>query len=313
MKIFNSLEEFDLKCNTAITVGKFDGLHRGHKKLCGSLFSLEREGVKSLAISFIDSPSDMINNTDSKQIVTIEERRLLFKESGISIYIECPFDEKLRKTNPKDFIMRLISELNMKYLVVGTDFRFGYKGKGDVDLLRKLSDELGFELIVVDKLQDDNVDISSSRIREEIQKGHIAKANQLMGRNYFIYGEVVYGRQIGRKIDFPTINIIPSKKKLIPANGVYITAVILGGKQYNGITNVGVKPTFDDDNTLSIETHILNFEANVYGEEVKIVFLQEMRKEIKFNSAEELKAQLIIDKQRGIDFFTNEHYYENVT
>ena len=313
MKIFNSLEEFDLQVDTAITIGKFDGLHRGHKKLCGCLFSLEREGVKSLAISFIDSPNNVINNSDSKQIVTLEERRLLFKESGISIFIECPFDENLRKTLPRDFVLRLINELNMKYLVVGTDFRFGYKGKGDVSLLKELSEELGFKLIVIDKLQDDNIDISSSRIREEIQMGHIIKANQLMGRNYFIYGEVVYGRQIGRKIDFPTINIIPSKKKLIPANGVYITAVLLDGKQYNGITNVGVKPTFDDDNTLSIETHILNFEANVYGKEVKIVFLKEMRKEIKFDSAEALKAQLIIDKQQGIDFFTNEHYYENVT
>ena len=313
MKIFNSLEEFDLQVDTAITIGKFDGLHRGHKKLCGSLFSLEREGVKSLAISFIDSPINVINNSDSKQIVTLEERRLLFKESGISIFIECPFDENLRKTLPRDFVLRLINELNMKYLVVGTDFRFGYKGKGDVSLLKELSEELGFKLIVIDKLQDENIDISSSRIREEIQMGHIIKANQLMGRNYFIYGEVVYGRQIGRKIDFPTINIIPSKKKLIPANGVYITAVLLDGKQYNGITNVGVKPTFDDDNTLSIETHILNFEANVYGKEVKIVFLKEMRKEIKFDSAEALKAQLIIDKQQGIDFFTNEHYYENVT
>ncbi len=313
MKIFNSLEEFDLQVDTAITIGKFDGLHRGHKKLCGSLFSLEREGVKSLAISFIDSPNNVINNSDSKQIVTLEERRLLFKESGISIFIECPFDEKLRKTLPRDFVLRLINELNMKYLVVGTDFRFGYKGKGDVSLLKELSEELGFKLIVIDKLQDDNIDISSSRIRAEIQNGHIIKANQLMGRNYFIYGEVVYGRQIGRKIDFPTINIIPSKKKLIPANGVYITAVILDGKQYNGITNVGVKPTFDDDNTLSIETHILNFEANVYGKEVKIVFLKEMRKEIKFDSAEALKAQLIIDKKQGIDLFTNEQYYENVT
>ena len=313
MKIFNSLEEFDLQVDTAITIGKFDGLHRGHKKLCGSLFSLEREGVKSLAISFIDSPNNVINNSDSKQIVTLEERRLLFKESGISIFIECPFDENLRKTLPRDFVLRLINELNMKYLVVGTDFRFGYKGKGDVSLLKELSEELGCKLIVIDKLQDENRDISSSRIREEIQMGHIIKANQLMGRNYFIYGEVVYGRQIGRKIDFPTINIIPSKKKLIPANGVYITAVLLDGKQYNGITNVGVKPTFDDDNTLSIETHILNFEANVYGKEVKIVFLKEMRKEIKFDSAEALKAQLIIDKQQGIDFFTNEHYYENVT
>ena len=313
MKIFNSLEEFDLQVDTAITIGKFDGLHRGHKKLCGSLFSLEREGVKSLAISFIDSPNNVINNSDLKQIVTVEERRLLFKESGISIFIECPFDENLRKTLPRDFVLRLINELNMKYLVVGTDFRFGYEGQGDVSLLKELSEELGFKLIVIDKLQDENIDISSSRIREEIQMGHIIKANQLMGRNYFIYGEVVYGRQIGRKIDFPTINIIPSKKKLIPANGVYITAVLLDGKQYNGITNVGVKPTFDDDNTLSIETHILNFEANVYGKEVKIVFLKEMRKEIKFDSAEALKAQLIIDKQQGIDFFTNEHYYENVT
>lgn len=311
MKIFNSLDEFNLQCDTAITIGKFDGLHRGHKLLCENLFSQERNGLTSLAISFVDS-SDIINyssgtNSVMKQIVTPEERRLLFKESGISVYIECPFDEKMMKTSPRDFILRLVNDLHMKCLVVGTDFRFGYKGKGNVVLLKEYANELGFELIVIDKLKDDNKDISSTRIREEIATGNITKANQLMGRNYFIYGEVVYGRQIGRKIDFPTINIIPSEKKLIPANGVYITVVQIDNRIYQGITNVGIKPTFDDDNTLSIETHIFNFDSNVYGKDVKVVFLQEMRKEIKFNSIEELKTQLVKDKNRGIDFFSNEH------
>ncbi|MCR4610896.1 MAG: bifunctional riboflavin kinase/FAD synthetase [Lachnospiraceae bacterium] len=307
MKIFNSLDEFNLKSDTAITIGKFDGLHRGHKILCENLFAMEREGLLSLAISFVDSPTNVVNESDEKKIVTNEERMALFKDSGISVFIECPFDEKLMKTAPKDFINRLVDDLNMKCLVVGKDFRFGYKGSGDVTLLHKLSEELGFKLIVIDKLQEDNVDISSTRIRDEIAKGHILKANQLMGRNYFIYGEVVYGRQVGKKIDFPTINIKPSKDKLIPANGVYISVVQIGSNIYQGITNVGIRPTFDDGNSLSIETHIFNFDSNVYGKEVKIVFLKEMRGEKKFNSAEELKAQLVKDKNYGIDFFSNEH------
>lgn len=307
MKIFNSLEDFDLQCDTAITIGKFDGLHRGHKILCENLFSYEKKGLKSLLISFVDSKDNSVNKTGSKQIVTPEERRLLVKESGISIFVECLFDEKLMKTSPRDFILKLVNDLHMKCLVVGTDFRFGYKGKGDTVLLREYASEFGFELKVIDKLKEDNIDISSSRIREEISKGNITKANLLMGRNYFIYGEVVYGRQIGRKIDFPTINIIPSEKKLIPANGVYITVVQIDDRIYQGITNVGIKPTFDDDNTLSIETHIFNFDSNVYGKEVKVVFLQEMRKEIKFSSAEELKVQLRKDKNKGMDFFANEH------
>ncbi|MBQ9391501.1 MAG: bifunctional riboflavin kinase/FAD synthetase [Lachnospiraceae bacterium] len=307
MKIFNSLEDFDLQCDTAITIGKFDGLHRGHKILCENLFSYEKKGLKSLLISFVDSKDNSVNKTGSKQIVTPEERRLLVKESGISIFVECLFDEKLMKTSPRDFILKLVNDLHMKCLVVGTDFRFGYKGKGDIVLLREYASEFGFELKVINKLKEDNIDISSSRIREEISKGNITKANLLMGRNYFIYGEVVYGRQIGRKIDFPTINIIPSEKKLIPANGVYITVVQIDNRIYQGITNVGIKPTFDDDNTLSIETHIFNFDSNVYGKEVKVVFLQEMRKEIKFSSAEELKEQLKKDKNKGMDFFANEH------
>ena len=308
MKIFKSLEEYNLSDETAVTIGKFDGLHRGHKILCENLFAMEREGLTSLAISFIDSPNSVINNSNDKKIVTNEERINLFRDSGISVFVECPFDEKIMKTPYEAFIDILINKLNMKCLVVGTDFRFGYKGAGNVELLEQLSEEKNFTLKVIEKLKDDNIDISSTRIRDEIKAGNILKANQLMGRNYFIYGEVVYGRQIGSKLDFPTINIKPSKDKLIPAYGVYISVVQIGNNTYNGITNVGIRPTFNDSDELSIETHIFNFDSNVYGAEVKIVFLKQMRGEIKFNSAAELKQQLMKDKTMGMDFFTNEHF-----
>ena len=309
MKIFNSIDEFNLDCDTAITVGKFDGLHRGHKILCENLFALERsDNLTSLVISFVESPSNVLEISDHKKIVTNEERISLFRDSGISIFIECPFDKKLMTTGPEEFIDELIKALNMKCLVVGMDFRFGYKGSGDVYLLKRLSEEKGFRLIVIDKLKDDNIDISSTRIRVEIKNGHILKANQLMGRNYFIYGEVIYGRQIGKKLDFPTINIRPSEDKLIPKNGVYISVVQIGSNIYRGITNVGIRPTFDDGDSLSVETHIFNFDSNVYGKEVKIVFLKEMRSEIKFDSADDLKKQLVKDKKMGMDFFMNEHF-----
>lgn len=307
MKVFNSIDEFNLLVDTVVTIGKFDGLHRGHKILCENLFAMEKDGLTSVAISFVDPPSNIVDDSKDKKIMTNDERLLLFKESGISVFIECPFDEKLMKTEPEDFINMLIDRINMKSLVVGSDFRFGYKGAGDVELLRRLSEEKGFSLKVIEKLKEDNVDISSTRIRDEIKNGNITKANQLMGRNYFIYGEVVHGRQIGKKLDFPTINIRPSKEKLIPANGVYISVVIIDNHIYQGITNVGTRPTFDDGNALSIETHIIDFDYDIYGKEVKVVFLEKIRDEIRFNSMFELRNQLMKDKNAGIDFFSNEH------
>lgn len=307
MKVFNSIDEFNLLVDTVVTIGKFDGLHRGHKILCENLFAMEKDGLTSVAISFVDPPSNIVDDSKDKKIMTNDERLLLFKESGISVFIECPFDEKLMKTEPEDFINMLIDRINMKSLVVGSDFRFGYKGAGDVELLRRLSEEKGFSLKVIEKLKEDNVDISSTRIRDEIKNGNITKANQLMGRNYFIYGEVIHGRQIGKKLDFPTINIRPSKEKLIPANGVYISVVIIDNHIYQGITNVGTRPTFDDGNALSIETHIIDFDYDIYGKEVKVVFLEKIRDEIRFNSMFELRNQLMKDKNAGIDFFSNEH------
>ncbi len=307
MKVFNSIDEFNLLVDTVVTIGKFDGLHRGHKILCENLFAMEKDGLTSVAISFVDPPSNIVDDSKDKKIMTNDERLLLFKESGISVFIECPFDEKLMKTEPEDFINMLIDRINMKSLVVGSDFRFGYKGAGNVELLRRLSEEKGFSLKVIEKLKEDNVDISSTRIRDEIKNGNITKANQLMGRNYFIYGEVIHGRQIGKKLDFPTINIRPSKEKLIPANGVYISVVIIDNHIYQGITNVGTRPTFDDGNALSIETHIIDFDYDIYGKEVKVVFLEKIRDEIRFNSMFELRNQLMKDKNAGIDFFSNEH------
>ncbi len=304
MRIYNSLDEVNIENDTVVTIGKFDGLHRGHKTICEKIASVQKESdLESVVITFVDSPHKVIGGVNAKQIVTNSERRMLFKESGFDIYVECPFDKKLMSTLPEDFIKLLVEKFNMKVLVVGDDFRFGYKGSGDTVLLEEYSGKLGFKLVILDKLQEDDVDISSTRIREEIRNGHISKANSLMGRNYFIYGKVVRGRQIGRRIDFPTINIIPSDDKLIPSNGVYLTIVEMQGERYEGITNVGVKPTFTDDNSLCIETHIFNFNENVYDKDVKIVFLEEMRPEIKFESVDALKTQLERDKTKGLEYF----------
>lgn len=310
MRIFNSLDEVNIKEDSVFTIGKFDGLHRGHKSICEKIISIEKnKGLVSSVITFVDPPSKLTKGEYNRQIVTNEERLLLFKESGFSNIIQCPFDEKLMKTTAKEFIEKLVYDFNMKCLVVGTDFKFGYKGEGDINSLRVFSKEYNFELIVFDKLKEDNEDISSTRIRREIKDGHILKANLLMGRNYFIYGKVVMGRKIGHKIDFPTINIIPSDEKLIPSKGVYYTLVKLEDNVYEGITNVGIKPTFDDDNSLTIETHILDFNENIYDKNVKIVFLEEVRPEIKFDSVDDLKKQLEIDKKKGIEFFNKRRGY----
>ncbi len=188
---------------------------------------------------------------------------------------------------------------------MGSDFRFGYKGRGDSAVLRKLSKEMGFELEVFSKIRQDKRDISSTYVREEIAKGHIEHANQLLGYPYFIIGSVAHGNKIGStKIGFPTINILPAAEKLLPPNGVYITDTVFEDRVFPSVTNVGKRPTIPEKTKQTgVETHILDFVHNVYGRQVKIVFRKFLRSEQKFASLQALKAQIEADIQSTYAYF----------
>lgn len=301
MKILTSLD-YTIAEPTAVTVGKFDGIHKGHDILTRHLLRQEERGLQSLVVTFDVSPRLRLQKDMEKQLITNDERKNLLEKQGISYLAECSFED-IMPLEPEAFIELLVQRYHMKYLVCGTDFRFGKKGRGDVTLLERLSADMGFELEVVEKLKAGEREISSTYVREEIAKGNVAKGNQLLGYEYFIWGTVVHGNHLGTKMGIPTINLIPPEDKLLPKNGVYITRVEIDHRIYHGVTNVGVKPTIHGERQVGVETHILDFDQDIYERQVCITFLKHLRDEMRFSSVVELKKQMQQDKKSAYDFF----------
>lgn len=303
MKRISGLKEAHITEKTAVTVGKFDGIHRGHELLTRKIVSLKNRGLASCVVTFDVSPRTLLEKEDAKTLITNEERAVILDKEGVDYLVECVFDAEMMHMEPEAFVDLLLKNLQMSYMVVGSDFSFGYKGRGNAALLRQLAFEKHFGLDVEKKLQEDHQDISSTRIRKDISEGRIEEANELLGYPYFIYGEVVHGRHLGHSIGIPTINVQPPAGKLLPPYGVYATEIHVGERVYHGMTDVGVKPTVQGDGKPVIETHILNFDQNLYGKKVRIDFLKHTRPEQKFDSLEALEAQLHKDRDEIAEYF----------
>ncbi len=304
MEIINGIENYLHKFPTAVTVGKFDGIHQGHEALV-SLITKQPE-LKSVMVTFSKSPKQVLFDHDLKFIVTEEERNAILEKQGIDILLVLPFDDTLMHQSPEDFIRMLTDQIHMRYMAVGSDFTFGYKGAGNAALLEKLSTDLVFRLEVIKKIQEDGADISSTRIRELIKKGDVAEASRLLGRPYFIYGPIVHGKHIGTGMGIPTINLVPPEKKLLPPFGVYITTVDIDGRIYHGVTNVGNNPTISDGNRVTVETNLLDVNTNLYGEKATVTFYEFVRPEKKFSSIEELKTEIEKNIRQARDFFNRD-------
>lgn len=293
MEYIKNTLEFQIIEPTVVTFGKFDGLHRGHELLMqevvryGKLFHL-----KTVAFTFDIPPKNKIENVSGKVLTTNEEKQHIFEVAGIDYLLECPFTKEVMCMEPKAFIEWIGKSLNMKCVVIGTDFCFGHKRTGNFHTLQMYESEFGYKTIVVSKIQEDNRDISSTFIREEIAKGNIRKANRLLGYAYFVKSYVVHGNKIGRTIGIPTINMELPTEKLLPPNGVYVTRVIIGNDSYIGVTNVGSKPTVSDLGNIVVETHIVEFSRDIYNQIVVVEFLDYIRSEKKFESLDALKEQM---------------------
>lgn len=207
------------------------------------------------------------------------------------------------KISPEEFISKIIGAYNVKGIVVGFNYRFGYKNQGDTDFLEKLSKKLGFQLLVIEPVMYKNEIVSSSRIRQLIGCGEIREANEMLMQPFMLEGEIIKGNEIGRKIGFPTANLKYDIDDVLPGRGVYLTEINIGNTKFAGITNVGLNPTVGNSN-LTVETHIIDFRDNLYGERISIYFIERMRNEIKFSSLEELKKQLTHDKEYAVDRLT---------
>lgn len=303
MEIIKGIDNYLHKFPTAVTVGKFDGIHLGHEALVSLITS--QAGLKSVMVTFGKSPKKVLFDPDMKYIITEEERNIILEKNGVDVLLVLDFDEALMHQSPEDFIQMLSDRINMRYLAVGSDFTFGYKGAGNANLLRKLSDSAGFELNVIDKVQDDGRDISSTRIRELISEGNVSEAGKLLGHPYIIAGPVVHGRHLGTGMGIPTINLLPAANKLLPPFGVYITTVEIEGRVYHGITNVGNNPTVSDDNPVTIETNILDATGNLYEERATVIFHEYLRPEKKFDSLDDLTTEIRRNISQARDYFNH--------
>lgn len=303
MEYLHTLFDTRIEKPTAVTVGKFDGIHKGHNLLTSDIISKGEEGLCSCLVTFTNSPRIALSVDDSPSLITNKERVFMLETNGLNYLVECPFDSRMMETDPRSFIELLVTNLNMKYMAVGSDFTFGYKGAGNIQLLKELSTELGFELKVYEKIKKNNRDISSTYIREELKEGHIDVVNEMLGYDYFVWGEVVHGAHLGHKIGIPTINIMPEPIKLVPKFGVYATSIDFDGRIYHGVTNVGTKPSVSDKKVVGIETHILDYNGDLYGKFVRVTFHKFLRPEVKFGSIDELKDQMNRDKAEAKAFF----------
>ncbi|MEG1255179.1 bifunctional riboflavin kinase/FAD synthetase [Clostridium sp.] len=304
MKVIRDNFTKTIKTPTIIVLGSFDGIHSGHRALINNAKNLAEEiklkynieEVKIMVCTFRNHPLSVINkDVCPKLIMSNKEKRSLFKKLNVNILNFMEFNKELMSISPDSFIENLKKHYNAKGIVVGFNYRFGYKNLGDVDLLKKYSEILDYELLVVKPVKVDGEVSSSSAIRHNIQEGNIEKANKFLNRPFMLSGRIIKGKQIGRTIDFPTVNLNYDKKFIVPKGGVYSTVVEYNGTFYRGITNVGYNPTLQGKK-LSIETHILNFNRVIYGEEIKLYFIEKIREEKKFINIEELKNQLVRDK-----------------
>ncbi|MCI8744107.1 MAG: bifunctional riboflavin kinase/FAD synthetase [Lachnospiraceae bacterium] len=297
MEIIKHTTEFQTEEGTAVSLGKFDGLHQGHRLLIDRILDKKQEGLASLIFTF---------DFGERPALTLpEERRELLRRRQLDYLVECPFVPALAHMEPEDFVTKILKErLHAKYLAVGTDFRFGYQRRGDYRLLQQMSSSCGFQVEVVEKACWKGREISSTYIRDELKQGHMEQVNQLLGYAYSVTGEVLHGRQIGRTLGMPTTNVLPKEQKLLPPNGVYATRTLIAGEVFEGITNIDYKPTVGGETRKGVETYLFDLDRNLYGEIIQVQFYGYERPERRFSGLEALKAQIESDVAWGREFFS---------
>jgi riboflavin kinase/FMN adenylyltransferase len=292
------------------TLGIFDGVHRGHRTLLDRVVQkAKEEKSESAVITFSPHPRLVLeqNNKNLSFLTTIEEKKILLAKAGVDHLIIIKFTLEFSNIPACDFLKDiLVGEIRTKYLVIGHDHHFGRRGEGDFNTIKQCAKDLDFTVEQVEGYHTEDGMISSSLIRGAILNGNIEKANNWLGYPYSISGQIIEGRKLGRKIGFPTANIKPySEHKLIPANGVYAVEVQLDKKVMSGMLSIGSNPTVNTDiNFRSIEVHILNFDEDIYGRNIIVIFRKRLRDEKKFGNIQELAEQMEQDKQETLRLLT---------
>lgn len=308
VKIHRDLNNFRA-VNAVLTIGTFDGVHLGHRKIIERLKKIsDKIGGESVIFTFDPHPRKVVapNETNLRILTTLDEKIELFEKSGIDHLIIFPFTPEFSQLSYEQFVEQvLVGQIQTKYLVVGYDHKFGKNRQGGFEFLRKCADRLGFQIEKLDVLLMNESNISSTKIREAIQKGDFETANAFLGYTFALHGTVVEGQKLGRKIQFPTANVAASDPdKIIPGYGVYAVEIKVQGQTYRGMLNIGSRPTVNNNaDHRSIEVHLFDFESDIYGEKIELLFYAKLREEQKFSSIDVLKEQLARDKENTLNWF----------
>ena len=302
MKVHYGVENIEIKC-PVVTIGSFDGVHLGHACVIQHLKEKAANiDGESVIISFEPHPREVLYPREKKIgiLTTLEEKVTILEKYGVDHLIILKFTLEFAQQSYTDFVKKiLIDKLKIKGLVVGYDHRFGKDRAGNFENLQELANKYGFFLEKEVVFEEDDVNVSSTKIRNALTVGDITTVNRFFGYLYSITGKVVYGHHLGHKIGFPTANIqVSDERKLLPAIGVYAVKVIIGQEIFNGMLNIGIQPTVSNDGQVSCEVYIFDFSQNLYGKTITINFINRIRGERKFNDIEELRAQLQKDQEK---------------
>ncbi|HSL29423.1 MAG TPA: bifunctional riboflavin kinase/FAD synthetase [Anaerolineales bacterium] len=293
MRHYRSLQEVNVQ-NSWLTVGVFDGVHRGHQELIKKVtVGAHAHEAPAVVLTFDPHPASVLTGREIKCLTLPDERAALLGQLGVDVVITEPFTRELSAVTAYDFMRRLRDRLGLQQLVIGYDFALGKGREGNAARLTEIGAELGYSVEVVPALSDESGVISSSAIRKLIEVGNVTEAAHLLGRAYRLHGPVIHGDGRGRTINVPTANIAYSHEKMIPARGIYACWAHLDGQKYQAAINIGTNPTFTPDKrTLNVEAHLLDFSRELYGEDLRLEFIARLRDELKFDSVEQLVKQI---------------------
>lgn len=306
MKIFNSIQEFSTTRQTIVTLGTFDGVHKGHKSILEKLKNSSKEtGCESVVLTFFPHPRMVLQQADGLKLLnTMDEKAYLLELFGIDNLIIHPFSKEFSRLTAEEFVKDvLVDRLNTKKIIIGYDHRFGRNRTADINDLIRFGAEYGFEVAQISALEVEEVSVSSTKIRNALNEGLISKANRYLGYPYFITGTVTTGKQLGRTIGFPTANIkLTEDYKLVPAHGVYAVSAQINGTTVLGMMNIGTRPTVDGT-TETIEVHFFDFAQDIYGANLRISLHHRLRFEQKFAGIDALREQLDRDREAAKEYF----------
>jgi len=298
--IHYSIDNVEFNPNSVVTVGTFDGLHIAHYKILDTLVEKSRStGSRSVVITFKPHPQEILGKGKVEMLATEEERVQMMSDAGIDDICLLQFDRDFSLITAEDFLVKLVHEkIGLRELVLGYNHTFGRGAQGTVEFARKIGEKIGFDVDFVGAVSVGDVTVSSSNIKKLLKEGNVVLANKMLGRPFSFDGFVIRGDGRGRMLGYPTANLkLTDERLLIPSYGVYIVEVVAEGNKFIGLASVGVRPTFESNGVVTIEVWISDFDRDIYGKRIKVSFMHRLREELKFDSADQLIAQMNLDKK----------------